>query len=192
MQNKLPLALDSMNDTPDADAATLNVVIAYDDVPAGQRAMHTLADLGRDFADEVDLGPQLWRFEYLEDPDWRALAAKDAIKADIIIISTTGEGELPAAVESWLAACLTQKHGTSAAVVALLGTVDNMDEPDSPRFQFLQRAAIEAGLDFFAPRPREQNSLDSTIKSIHRRADTVTRTLDEILHQPAPRWQAQP
>jgi hypothetical protein len=187
MQNKLPL--NSVNDTPDADVPTLNIVIAYDDVPAGQRAMHTLADLGRDFADEMDLGPQLWRFEYLEDPDWRALATVDALKADMLIISTTSKTELPAAVESWLTACLAQKHGTSAAIVALLGTVDNMDEPDSPRFQFLRRVAIEAGLDFFAPRPRKQDSLDSTLNSIHRRADTVTRTLDEILHQPTPRWQ---
>jgi hypothetical protein len=186
------ILLDSVNDTSDADVPTLNIVIAYDDVPAGQRAMHTLADLGRNFADEMDLGPQLWRFEYLEDPDWRALATADAIKADILIVSTTSKSELPAAVENWLADCFVQKHGTSAAVVALLGAVDNIDEPDSPRFQFIQRAALEAGLDFFAPQPRGQNSLDSTIKSIHRRADTMTRTLDEILHPPTPRWQAHP
>jgi hypothetical protein len=182
-----------MNHTPDADVrTTLNVVIAYDDVPAGQRAMHTLADLTRDVGEEMDLGPQLWKFEYLEDPDWRALAAADAIKADLLIISTTSETELPATVEDWVTTCLAQKRGTCAAVVALLGTVNNRDEPDSPRLQFIQRASIEAGLDFFAPRPRHEDSLNLTLESIHRRADTVTRTFDEILHQTAPRWQVHP
>lgn len=171
-----------------AAGLTFNVVILYEDVPAGQRAMRTIADVAREFGGELELRPQLWRFELLEDPDWYALAMADAVKADMLIISTSAKSGLSVAVESWIKACLEQKRGTSAAVAALFGAADNMDDSDSSRFQFVQHAAHEAGLDFFAPRTGGEGGLDSSLKSIHSRADAITRTLDEILHQPSPRW----
>jgi hypothetical protein len=186
---------DAVSEIADADVcATLNVVIAYDDVPAGQHAMHILADVAANFGDTLELRPQLWRFQFLEDLDWRTLAAKDVLNANMLIISTSSENELPATVRSWFSSCLTQRRGANLAVVALLGTADKMDEPYSPRFQLIQRAARETSFDFFAPVPHPEDSLDASIASIRHRAETVTPILEDILHVPtAPlNWRANP
>ena len=186
---------DAVSEIADADVcAMLNVVIAYDDVPAGQHAMHILADVAANFGDTLELRPQLWRFQFLEDPDWRTLAAKDVLNANMLTISTSSENELPATVRSWFSSCLTQRRGANLAVVALLGTADKMDEPYSPRFQLIQRAAREASFDFFAPVPHPEDSLDASIASIRHRAETVTPILEDILHVPtAPlNWRANP
>lgn len=186
---------DAVSEIADADVcATLNVVISYDDVPAGQHAMHILADVAANFGDTLELRPQLWRFQFLEDPDWRTLAAKDVLNANMLTISTSSENELPATVRSWFSSCLTQRRGANLAVVALLGTADKMDEPYSPRFQLIQRAAREASFDFFAPVPHPEDSLDASIASIRHRAETVTPILEDILHVPtAPlNWRANP
>ena len=184
MQDELPF--ESVDDMVDSDVrATLNAVIAYGDVAAGQRAMRTLAHVTRKLGDEMELCPQPWRFEVLEDPACRALASADAVNADMLIISTSSESELPAAVESWITACLALKRGTSAAVVALLGSEVKPDELASPRFQFVQAAAREAGLDFFAPLPHREDQLDLAIENIRRRVETLTPTLSGISHPSA-------
>jgi hypothetical protein len=154
--------------------------------------MRMLGDLARGFDGEVEMRPQAWRFALLEDPAWYALAMADVVNADMLIIAASSGNELPAAVERWIKMCLARKRGSSAAVVALFGTAQDTDSPHSARFQFVQSAANAAGLDFFAPLPGRADPPFETIESIHRRADTVTRTLDEILHSPAPRWHQEP
>jgi CheY-like chemotaxis protein len=89
----------------------------------------------------------------LENPGWRAEATIDTQRANLLIISTSSKGDLPAAVQEWVRSCLSQKQGHDAVVVALLGPADDTDAPDSPRVQFLRNAAEAAGLDFFAPTP---------------------------------------
>jgi hypothetical protein len=127
-------------------------VVIYDDVRAGQRAVSTLTALTSEFEGErVEMRPQLWRFDLLEDPDWFALALADAINTDMLVLSAGSASGLSATVESWLKLCLARKRGTSAAVIALLGPDSNLDQPDSPRLQFVQSAVKTAGLDFFAP-----------------------------------------
>ena len=183
--------MDALEEAGDLDnSTTINVLIAYEDVPAGQHAMRILADLARKSEDDLELHPKLWRFDLLADPEWWTSALTDAVNADMLIISTSGASGLPTAVEDWVNACLAQMRGTSAAVIALLGTADHADRPSSPRFQFVQRAANEAELDFFAPLPCPEDSLKETLKSIQRRAETVTQTFDDILDSPTPRAQA--
>jgi CheY-like chemotaxis protein len=137
---------------PDTDAGW-HVVIAYDDVPAGQRTMHILDHVEHAAGGTLKLCPLLWRFDILEDPGWRAEATIDTQRANLLIISTSSKGDLPAAVQEWVRSCLSQKQGHPAVVVALLGPADDTDAPDSPRVQFLRNAAEAAGLDFFAPTP---------------------------------------
>ena len=139
-----------MIDISTGDRRKLNVVIAYDSVAAGQRAMHSLSFLERKIGDGMNVDPRLWGFEFLEDSGMRDQAEVDGSEADMLIVSAGGESDLPATVKSWVTKCLAQRFG-NGAVVALLGTTDNFDRPDSARFQFLQSAAIEAGIDFFAP-----------------------------------------
>ena len=96
---------DSLVD-PNAAASTLGadvtwgVVIVYDDLPSGKRAIGTLAGVTRQLSGTIPLHPSLWRFDLLEDPRWRAEATAEAHPAGLVIISTSGKGDLPAAVRA--------------------------------------------------------------------------------------------
>ena len=168
--------------------SSLRVVIAYNDIVAGKRAMRVLGDLGKRLGDEIEFQPLPWSFDLLADVNWREVAASDAVKADILIIATSDSNPLPSAVGQWAEAAISQKRGTSAAVVALFGSEENPDRAGSFRLEAIQTAARQAGLDFFAPVPRDE--LGEAIARIHQRAETITPVLEEILHQhhSAPRW----
>lgn len=149
---------------------TLNVLIAYDDLAAAQRAMRLFARVGRGQTDDLHTDdllcqPQLWRFDLLADPDWRKCAASDALRADLIVVAASSPLALPRPVQSWLARCLARKQGAHAAVVALLRTDAHTRSPDSPGLQFLQSAATEAGLDFFvALRDSDASAQNATLE----------------------------
>lgn len=157
----------------------LRVVIAYNDLAAGKRAMRVLADLGKGSGDEIEFQPIPWSFDLLADFDWAEVAARDAVNADILIIATHSADPLPAAVGRWAESAISQKEGTSSAVVALFGPEEKPDAAGSRRLDAIQKAAHKAGLDFFAPTPRQQ--LEEAITRIHQRAETITPVLKEIL-----------
>jgi hypothetical protein len=169
-----------------SDPPTINVVILYDDAPAGHRAMRTVAALnGNLFHQPAALRPQLWRFDLLQDAEWFALALADAINADMLILSTSHACGLSTDVERWLKLGLARKRGTSAAVVALLGPDDHLDEPGCPRFRFVEGVARNAGLDFFAPGLRSQEAAHpGGFKG--RLLPVLAEAFNRI--EPAPRW----
>ena len=164
--------------SPDANRP-LRVVIAYNDVAAGQRAMRVLAALGKGFGDDIQFQPLPWSFDLLADLDWREVAASEAVRADILILATSSANPLPPAVGRWAAEAIHQKRGTSAAVIALFGPEENPEAAGSSRLEAIQVAAQQAGLDFFAPAPR--GDLDEAIQRIHQRAEMVTPVLEKIL-----------
>jgi hypothetical protein len=155
MVMKAALPVTRMQDATDPDDSDVfNVVVAYDNLRAGQRAMRTLTSLVDHFrGTRLEMRPQLWRFDLLDEPQWFSAALHDAIRADMLIVSTTSTNNLPATVNGWLNQCLVRKQGTGGAIVALPGAVG---EVDTPQFQFLKSAATEAGLDFFTPQPYVQ------------------------------------
>jgi hypothetical protein len=175
-------------DAPDLDQA-LRVVIAYDEIGAGRRAMDVLADVAKRLGNDIEFQPLPWSFDLLADLDWREVAASEAINADILIISTSSANPLPPAVGRWAEAAISEKQGTHAAVVALFGSEENPDGLGSSRLEAIQTAAQRAGLDFFAPTPRRD--LDEAIAHVHQRAEMVSPLLDQILQhsRPEPRWE---
>ena len=174
-QNRL-----SIEQTPEADEASVfpfpKVVVVYDDVPAGQHAIRVLANVFHKPEDRLQLLPRFWRFDFLEETDWFALALADASDADIIVIATSSNDGLTISVEDWITTCLPRKRGSSAAVVALLGPEQDIDGQDSPRLQFLEGAARKAGLDFFAPKSRCQHQFldDEQAARIDQKTETPT------------------
>lgn len=164
-------------DAPDQDQP-LRVVIAYHDLAAGQRAMRVLADLAQGCGADLEFEPLPWSFDLLADQNWSQVAASDAIRADILIIATSGPRPLPPAVVQWAEAAISRKQGTAAAVVALFGPEENDDEAGPSRFASIQWAARQAGLAFFTP-PRHPE-INEAIARIHERAAMITPVLEKI------------
>ena len=157
----------------------LRVVIAYNDLAAGRRAMRLLSNVGKELGGEVEFQPIPRSFDLLEDMDWRDVAASDAVNADILIIATSDADPLPPAIGRWTDTAIRDNRRT-AAVVALFGPEENPDRFSSSRLLAIQTAAHRAGLDFFAPTPRQK--LEEAISRIHERAETITPVLEETLH----------
>jgi len=170
-------------DSPD-QSQPLRVVIAYDDLAAGKRAMRVMTDLAKSLGDNLKFEPLPWSFDLLTDVDWREVAASDAVNADILIIAMSSAHPLPTSVGRWAEDAIDRKRGTTAAVVALFGSEENPDGADSLRVEAIQTAARQAGLDFFAPAPNKE--LNETISLVHQRAETVTSVLEGILHHQLP------
>jgi len=162
----------------------LQVTIAYKDLAAGKRAMHTLAQLGRGLVDDIEFQPFPWSFELLLDANWRDIAFRHAVQADILILATSDSAPVPTGVTQWMETILDRKQGTDCAVVALFGTELQPEPDDSSRIQALRVATQKAGLPFFAPVLRRE--LSDALFQLQDRAERVTPLLDDVLRRTHP------
>jgi len=144
--------------------------------------MNLVSSLHSQDALDFEIRTLPWRFDLLQDADWRDLASADALKSDLLIISTFSSANLPAAVWKWLAECLALKRGESAAVVALFGADGHMDHANSSRLQMLRSATHEAGLEFFAPSPGMDSSLNSIRSATLIHAEFFSSSIDTNLY----------
>lgn len=161
--------------------AELRFVIAYDELPAALRAMNIIADIDRRAAGETKWCPLLWKFDALKRPACLPLATRDAVKADLIMISTNAPHGIPPAVEAWIKSSFEQKRGDQAAVVALFGPSNHLDQPGSARLELVRQAAKAANLDFFAPFSNPESPLEPGIEICLSRAEPRTEALLETV-----------
>lgn len=132
----------------------LQVVIAYDEIPAGKYALRVMAELGRRLSRNITCHLSTWSFVRLGEQAWAEVAIGDALRADILIIATYGTNPLPATVRAWTEAAIHRKRGSTATVVALFGPEETPDGLGSPRLEAIRNEVHGAGLDFFAPTSR--------------------------------------
>src|SRR5688500_15836019 len=128
---------------PETRDAAIRILIAYDTIQTGKRAEAIYERLLERLGDSFEFEQQLWRFDLLEDPVLRGLAAQDAAQADIVIVATDNDSDLPIAVQQWLESALKQ-HVGAAALVAL---TRHHKPPVQP---YLEDVARRGGMDFFA------------------------------------------
>lgn len=133
------------------ECAPPKVLILYDDVAAGRRAIRALSNVFKSDDEGHEYKPQLWRLDLLEDPDRFGSAVADAINADIVVISASASGSINTTVARWMSFCLERKRGTTGAVVAMLGAGRTHAEPNRLQLQLLEAAVLDSGLDFFMP-----------------------------------------
>jgi len=125
---------------------TFNVVIAYEDFETGKRAMRTYDYLVQHLGEACVFSNQMWKFEVLDVPKLRSMAAKDAAAADIIIVAAHGDSDLPPGVKAWMELWLAE--GTHA--IALVGLFDAEEFAENPARTFLTDAARRRKLEFFS------------------------------------------
>ena len=180
-----------MDSTADTGDATLRVVLLYENRAAGQRAMRLLDWLDERIGEQMELQPQLWRFDLLKDPEWRALAQADAANAQLIVVATCSDADLPGAVKSWLTDWAARSIPGEAALVALLSSHRPRAGGESSAYRFLQTTAREAGQAFFAQELRGPSlSTEINLEAIRRRAEATSSVLLGILERDRPlsRW----
>ncbi len=173
--------------SPGEDPAPLRIAILHDDLAAGEQATQALAALARDFAGEIVIQPAFWPFAMLDQPWGRLAAGAEAGAADLLILSTRAEGPLPATVQDWVRHWIEHRHGTGAAVLALLGRPGSFDAADSARLGPLRELAQRAGVEIFAPRAGAAGATHPLSGHLHEREVTLTPTLQDALHR-YPRW----
>jgi len=124
--------------------SALNVVIAYEDLDTGKRAMKTYEFMVQQLGDQCIFANQMWKFDVLAVPKLKEMAAKDAAAAEIIIISAHEGRELPPAVKAWIETWVGYKT-QATALVALLGD----EAGDNPVRTYLAEVARRAKIEFF-------------------------------------------
>jgi hypothetical protein len=122
----------------------LNVVIAYEDLETGKRAMKTYEYMVQQLGDQCLFANQMWKFDVLAVPKLKEIAAKDAAAAEIIIISAHEGRELSSEVKAWIEIWLGYKT-QATALVGLLGD----EVQGNPVRTYLAEVARRAKIEFF-------------------------------------------
>jgi hypothetical protein len=162
----------------------MNIAILYDDRIAGTRAMNMFSGLVQQFGREFVFQCDLWRFDVLELPEVFGTAARTGESADLVIVSTRCDRDLPPSVRAWLDKCVAAKAPGSAALVGLLELPRRPSDIPGRTREFLQSAANRGLMDFFLREvdlPRTNSGL--TGKDVGDRARASSPVLQGTLRQ---------
>jgi hypothetical protein len=141
---------------PEADDILLpKVMILYDAVPAGKRAMNMLCTVAGKPGATAALRPQLWRLGLLEDPDWFATALAEAADTDLLVVAIDSTERLCTSLKNWIELFLARRRKDKIAMVGLIAPSDQQNEPAAERLQFFRNAARKAEIEFFSPKWQE-------------------------------------
>ena len=165
-----------------------NVVIAYEDFAAGLHAQETCDFLARNLERELTLDSQMWKFDVLGNPKLREMATRDAAEADLIMISTHGDGDLPQEVKDWI----DEWTGQLSSAIALVKLTDRNPccHPDDDVIRsYLQSVAQRAGMDFFAqPDDWPDRGEDFSLEQISQRTHATSTLMAGFLTQNTANW----
>jgi hypothetical protein len=136
-------------DEPNEMHGGLRVVIGYEDLESGVRAMgvhrRTL---------ERAVGPcdvRIWKFEPLGIPEILAEATRDLMAADVVIISIAGNRPLPMEAVEWVERCVAERRSDEGAILFVTAP-EHQGEPAAWLASgFLEKLAQEAKFQYFAP-----------------------------------------
>jgi hypothetical protein len=125
-----------------------SVFIVYEDFATGKQAKRACDFLVANLTHEWQVTSQMWKFEVLSIPELRELAAKDAASANLILVSSRGDREVPDDVKAWIDMWLAYK-GDTVALVALLGRPREQAEHAQATQTYLERVAERGRMEFF-------------------------------------------
>ncbi|HZQ47130.1 MAG TPA: hypothetical protein VFC07_08970 [Verrucomicrobiae bacterium] len=184
MQTSTTQALEKTGCEPEI-RPTLNVVIAYEDFATGKHAKETYDYLIHQLGHDFEFYNQMWKFDVLGIPKMREMAVKDAAASDLIIVSTHGIGELPAAVRLWIDEWVENK-GHARALITLVDRPKDLLNEDPAIRSYLQEAARRAKVDFFAqPDDWPDREEDFTVEQISERAQKTSVIVADFIHHNA-------
>jgi len=155
----------------------LNIVIAYEDFESGKEAKTTCDFLTDNLGPEWQFGNQMWKFDVLNIPELRNMAAKDAAMADIIIVSSRGGNDLPDSVKAWMELWLGAQSNP-IALVALFSERSHQEDKIGTIRAYLADVAQRGQMEFFAqPVNLQVRQMETAPLSVDAATDRAERTL---------------
>lgn len=124
------------------------MVVGYECYAAGVRALELHQRLLARWSDCLDVRLIVWKFEPLGIPALLQKATEDAINADLIVISLTGNHALPPEASTWLN-CWRRKNKKCPALALLLDAEYRATEHAQNISALLREVAAESKLPFF-------------------------------------------
>jgi hypothetical protein len=126
----------------------LTVVAAYEDTATDARVNEFCQRLTANFGSGFQVARQMWLFTELRMAQLRAIAADDAARASLVILSVHHALSLPDEVKTWVETWLARKR---TQPVMLLALFDPLYRGDSSAMKaYLETAASKAKIPFLA------------------------------------------
>jgi hypothetical protein len=138
---------------------TFRIVIVYENLVSAARALRACEFLRGEIGDTVSLEVNVWKIAILEDADSRRFAAVAAAQADVVIVSTSGRGEIPVAFRVWVDSWTRMEDGGRPAVFTLFG--DHVGDGAFSVASFLREKTSLRGIEFFCHPPLDSSGLRS-------------------------------
>jgi hypothetical protein len=135
----------------------LAAVAAYEDAHTEARVNEFCRSLGRQLGEQCEIIQQMWLFNELRIPQLRAIAAKEASRADLVIISAHHAQSFPAEVKDWIELSLGQKGGRPGVLLALF---DPVYQGDSTALQAYLKEVSRRGKKEFLVQSEEMPDKD--------------------------------
>jgi len=163
-------------------AASMNVLVAYDNLRSGIKAKDLCDRLSQHLAASCELRISFWSLSALQLPQLARAAEEEAAKTDLLIVAVNGDGDLRPRVKSWFSRCARRIRSNGGAFAAQLHGILKMHQELSPAYECLKHIADNAGVDFFSEveEPTDEK-LNNSIESIHKRAHMGSPMLEAIL-----------
>jgi hypothetical protein len=136
--------------SPEEGAPYLSVMITYQDLECSQRAMNAFESLVANLGGEYIFTRSTWKFDLLQFPKMREMAARDALDADIIIICAHEEADMPPEVDLWIQDWAGRKVNSPSALVALFERAEDRCCLINPAKSKLEEVARRIGMAFFS------------------------------------------
>jgi hypothetical protein len=131
------------------DKSKFNVVVIYEDGPAGRRAKHFYDKLVHELEDECAFSLQLWSFQVLAIPELRESAIQSAAQADFVILSLHGKAGLPVDIREWIETWSKLIIGKGSALIALVDKSTTRGGTNASALNYLKGVAKRTEVDFF-------------------------------------------
>jgi hypothetical protein len=126
----------------------VTAVAAYEDSATGARADEFCQGLVRHLGRDCELTQQMWPLSELRLPQLRAIAAGEAARADLVIVSVHHSEALPAELTAWIELWVGQK---GKRVTLLLALFDPVYQGVSASIRaYLAEAARKGQMEFLA------------------------------------------
>jgi hypothetical protein len=163
--------------------STWSVVVVFENADARETAVSFCDSLVKRFWTRCGFDVAWWSYDLLNDSAPAESAASKASEADIVIIATSSEEELPLSVKKWGDMWLGRRGEREGSLVGLSQSKGSCPLSHS----YLRGLAHRAGMDFLTEVPCSiPDAASESTEFFSQRAHQVTSVLDAILHQPAP------